>query len=317
MKRFVIKNKQNMSVEILDWGCRIIAIRVPDKLGELVNTVLSYSDINDYKNDTNYLGCTVGRYANRIENGNFKLQETDVQLSINENEAKNHLHGGFIGFDKKYWTLVNLTKSVVEMKITSPDGEEGYPGALTVSVKYELLETNTLSIKYTATSDQTTIVNLTNHSYFNLSGDGRLIDNHEIKVNASYYTPMGSKHVPIAPFKECVENSIFDLRDFQPVRKVKQTICNVNYVIEPTKQINTMSTILDTDTNRQVTISSDYPSLQVYFGNYLSGKLRPFQGLCCEPHYPPNSPNIEAYPSVMLHPGEEYKHTIHYHFENF
>lgn len=319
MKKFVIKNKRGMRVEILDWGCRIVALKVPDKTGKLVDTVLNYPHLTDYKNDTFYVGGTIGRYANRIARGRFELEQMQVQLTTNETTERNHLHGGEIGFDKRYWTVVDRTDNAIEMTLTSFHGEEGYPGTLTVNTRYELSENNELTIQYTATSTQTTVVNLTNHSYFNLSDERHSIDGHEIKVDANFYTPLDCHHLPKYPFKERVDDTVFDLRTFQKVNGIKQAICNVNYCIER-KEINNVqkvATISHTDTGRRLIISSDYPSLQVYFGNYLSGKLLPFQGLCCEPHFAPNSPNISAYPSVVLKPDEEYRHFICYQFENF
>ena len=308
-----------MHVEVLDWGCRIIALKVPDKTGKLVDTVLNYSDLTDYKEDTFYAGATVGRYANRIAHGRFKLEQIPIQLTTNEKVEKNHLHGGEIGFDKRYWNVVDITDNAVEMTLTSLHGEEGYPGTLTVHTRYELSENNELSIRYIAKSTQTTIVNITNHSYFNLSNEKHSIDGHEIKVEANFYTPLDRYHLPKFPFKEKVDNTVFDLRQFQEVGDIKEVICNANYCIENKEgiKVQKVATISHTETGRRLIISSDYPSLQVYFGNYLTGKLLPFQGLCCEPHFAPNSPNITAYPSAVLKPDEQYCHVIRYQFENF
>lgn len=307
-----------MCVTISDWGCRIMAIQVPDKTGKLIDTVLSYSTMDDYKVDKQYLGCTIGRYANRIRDGKFKLGQTQIQLTQNENSCQNHLHGGVHGFDKRYWTLTSLDESALEMTITSPDGEEGYPGTLTVYTRYEVCEDNTLNIEYRAKTDKTTIVNITNHSYFNLSNNQLSIDQHQIKVDAHFYTPLDTRNIPVPPFKKKVENTIFDLRAFRPVSQVKN-ICNINYDtgVQSPKRVKTVATIREKNTGRQLVISSDYPGLQVYFGNYLSGEFMPFHGLCCEPHYAPDSPNIEEFPSVIVEPDKEYHHTIRYRFEDF
>jgi len=308
-----------MCVTILDWGCRIVALQVPDKTGKLIDTVLSYSTIEDYKDDEHYVGSTIGRYANRICQGKFKIAQNQIQLTTNENGAGNHLHGGINGFDKRYWTVVNADDSVLEMSIISPDGDEGYPGTLTVYTRYEVCDDNTLTIHYRATANKTTIANITNHSYFNLSNRKHSIDQHQIKVEAQFYTPLDTRNIPVPPFKKVVDSTVFDLREFQQVSQIKKKIGNINYHIEGngSKQLQTVATIKDKETGRKLVISSDYPSLQVYFGNYLSGKFLPFQGLCCEPHYAPNSPNIEGFPSVILEPDQEYRHTIKYHFEDF
>jgi len=316
MKSFLIKNKRNMRVEILDWGCRIVSIRVPDKHGKLIDTVLKYKAIADYKKDEHYLGCTVGRYANRIENGKFNLLNSGIQLSRNE-AGKNHLHGGFIGFDKKYWELTSRTENSLEMQILSPAGDEGYPGNLIVKVRYEVSEDNILTIIYHAKADAATIVNITNHSYFNLSDNRESIDDLQLQVNAEYYTPLSDLHLPVPPYRKKVKNTIFDLTTFKSVHTLKEKIGNINYCIEPSDQVQRVATILDVDTGRRLTISSDYPGIQIYFGNHLSGKFKPFQGLCCEPHYFPNSPNVNIYPSALLLPGDQYKHHIKYSFENF
>lgn len=319
MKRFVIKNKRDMRVEVLDWGCRIVALKVPDKTGKLVDTVLNYPDLADYKSDTYYVGGTVGRYANRIAQGRFQLEQTCIQLTTNEKKEKNHLHGGEVGFDKRYWEIVDITDHAIEMSLISAHGEEGYPGTLTVNARYELSENNELTIKYTAKSTHTTIVNITNHSYFNLSDEKKSIDGHEIQIAANFYTPLDDHHLPRYPFKEKVDNTVFDLRRAQEVSSIKHAICNANYCIETTENntLQRVATVSHTETGRRVTISSDYPSLQLYFGNYLSGKLQPFQGLCCEPHFAPNSPNITTYPSPVLKPDEEYRRIISYQFDNF
>ena len=316
MKSFSIKNKHNMCLEILDWGCRIISLRVPTKNGELIDTVLKYNEIKDYANDKNYLGCTVGRYANRIENGKFNLLDTDFQLSRNE-QGKNHLHGGFNGFDKKFWDLVEISENKLEMEIISKCGEEGYPGNLTVRVSFELADNNKLTVSYQAKSDAATIVNITNHSYFNLADDKNSIDSHHIQVNADYYTPLSDTHLPTYPFKKSVQNTVFDLRTFKSVIPLKDNIGNANYCMNIMEETISSASIIDSKSGRKLTIYSDYPGMQIYFGNYLTGQFRPYQGICCEPHYYPNSPNVESYPPVILHPEEKYEHRISYHFENF
>lgn len=316
MKSFLIKNKRNMRVEILDWGCRIVSIRVPDRNGKLIDTVLKYKNIADYKKDKHYLGSTVGRYANRIENGKFNLHDSGIQLSQNES-GKNHLHGGFIGFDKKYWNLTSHTENSIEMQILSPAGDEGYPGNLTVDVRYEVSEDNILTIDYHAKADEATLVNITNHSYFNLSDNRDSIDSHELQVNAEYYTPLSDGHLPVPPYREKVKDTIYDLTELRPIDTLKEEIGNINYCMDPTDELRRVATIKDIESGRRMTISSDYPGIQVYFGNYLSGDFKPFQGMCCEPHYFPNSPNINIYPSALLLPGDHYEHRIKYSFENF
>jgi len=317
MKSFLLKNKINTQVEILDYGCRIINLLIPDSNGNSIETVLRYKNLVDYDKDTNYLGCTIGRYANRILEGSIEINKQHQQLSINETLSNNHLHGGFEGFDKKIWKVVSQTDQKIEFSYFSKDGEEGYPGNLTIYIIYELDDYRTLKITYLANTDRETILNLSNHSYFNLSDNKESIDDHMIRIPSDYYTPLNENHIPYSPYESKVEGSIYDLRENTPVETIKKKICNTNYRFYPNHQFKDQALLTDIKTGRTLRIRSDYPGLQVYFGNYLEGSLKPFQGLCCEPHYAPNSPNINQYPSVLLKPDQQYKHNIEFVFDNF
>jgi len=306
-----------MQLEILDWGCRIINLRVPNQKGDLIDTTLTYKDLSDYLSDPYYLGCTVGRYANRIAQGKFSINDKIIQLSENEISTKNHIHGGFKGFDKKYWTLQQQEESRLILQLQSPHNEEGYPGSLRVEVTYELLENLTLRITYKAQADQNTAVNLTNHSYFNLADQQLHTDTHEIQVMADYYSPLNEQHLPTAPFKNNVADTIYDLREFRSVQGVQEDICNMNYFLPQSATLQQVATIREKVSGRQVSIATDYPAAQLYFGNFLSTPFSPCQGICFEPHYAPNSPNIIDYPAVILQSGEIYHHIIEYQFANF
>lgn len=316
MKSFLLKNKSNTQVKVLDYGCRIISILVPSSTGELIESVLHYPELDDYLDDKNYLGCTIGRYANRISEASFHIKQEKVQLSKNENGI-NHLHGGFEGLDKKMWILENQTDTRIEFSYLSKDGEEGYPGNIKIHVIYELDDYKTLKITYLANTDRETILNLTNHSYFNLSGNRKSIDSHFIQILTDRYSPMDENYIPVIPFDKPVHTEVYDLSKGCKVAEKREDIVNANYIFQPDHQFKEQAILTDLHTGRKLKISSDYPSLQVYFGKFLEGGLIPCSGICCEPQYAPNSPNIDIFPSVVLKPGEQYFHNITYEFENY
>lgn len=317
MEVYEIRNDNNAKVKILNFGARVLSIEIGNTKGNLINSVLRYNFVEDYKNDKQYLGGIIGRYANRIAEGRCIINNRLVKLSVNEKNNHNHLHGGRFGFDKKYWEVVNHNRSSIELILFSEDGDEGYPGNLSVNIQYILLENDTLKINFKAKTDKPTIINLTNHSYFNLSDKKKTIDNHQIKVRAKHYTPLDQKFIPKYPYIKSVTNSIYNLQAFQRIKDIKKDICNSNYLFDNGKKLREMATITDLISGRKLTISSDYPAMQLYFGNFLSGEFTPFQGLCCEPQYSPNSPNLNVFPKATLLPNETYSHTIEYKFERF
>jgi len=317
MKSYFLKNNRGMIVEILDWGARIKSIQVPTNNGHLVNTVLGYSKPIDYLTDPFYMGCTIGRYANRIKSAQILLNGKTIKLSMNERETGSHLHGGFKGFDKYEWQILGYTEKRIELHLISLDKDEGYPGNLNVTITYELNDKNQFTVEYFAIADKSTIVNITNHSYFNLSDEQVSIDTHEILISAEQFSPLDTNHLPKKPFIQSVKNKIFDLRERTSVKKVKYPICNINYIFPYLGQMQEMAVITEKITGRTLRIFSDYPALQLYFSAYLDKPFKPFQGICCEPQFPPNSPNIDVFPNVRLDPNQFYKHKILYHFENF
>jgi len=306
-----------MQVEVLDWGARIAAIRVPTKSGCLTDVILGYKALDDYRTDPYHMGSTVGRYANRIAAGSFTLQGEKIVLTQNEGDSGNHIHGGFTGFDKKTWSLIEHTSDTLTLGLFSPDAEEGYPGNLNVTTKYVLTAANQLQIFYQATTDKPTLVNLTNHMYFNLSDAQEHIDTHLITVHADTYAPLNVQHLPEAPFIQTVAHSLYDLRKPQPVKNVKGPLCNVNYFVNDGSEVKDIAVLEESLSGRRLTVASDYPAMQLYFAEFLDVPFRPFQGLCCEPHYAPNTPNIESYKSAVLLPSQEFKHCMYYSFDNF
>src|SRR5690606_27201906 len=255
----------------------------PDRDGRLVNVALGFSNIDDYVNLSPYFGCITGRYANRIANGQFTLEGETYQLAIND--EPNTLHGGERGFDKRIWTPSNVTDTSISLSYTSPDGEEGYPGTLDVTVTYTLTDDNAIQIDYEATTDATTVVNLTNHTYFNLNGDGvgSILD-HELQLNASNYTPVDDTLIPTGEIAS-VEGTPFDFREPKPIG---QDIRNYayeqlalgrgydhNFVIDRSSpddhELIPIGRAKSPNTGIVLEVETTEPGVQLYTGNFLDG----------------------------------------------
>ncbi|MEH6305960.1 aldose epimerase family protein [Olivibacter sp. CPCC 100613] len=317
MHELFIENMYGMRVGMLDYGARLTRIEVPTSSGSFLNTILRYASSKDYLSDPYYIGSTIGRFANRIRDGRFILMGRDVQLSMNETAHLNHLHGGFIGFDKKVWQVKNHERSAITLTVRSEDGEEGFPGAVHVEMHLKLLGNSTLAIKFYGTTDAPTIMNLTNHAYFNLSGSVDTIDQHKLQVLTDCYTPLNNRNLPNGEI-EMVRGTRYDLRQPQSVYEVKNTIVNANYCFDQQQErVKKMAVLVHGPSNRTLTVGSTYPGLQVYFGNFLGKPFISNQGLCLEPQYFPDSPNLPQFPTTLLLPGQVYCHEIYYHFSNF
>ena len=313
---FTLKNSKNISVKVLSYGGIIKEINIPDRKGTFKNIVLDYDKIESYNTDRSYLGAIIGRYANRIQNGKFKIDDSVYSLAQNNNE--NHLHGGLVGFDKVIWiakTDIKDNSASLILKYFSRHMEEGYPGNLKVSVIYTLTNDNELDIEYSANTDKKTIINLTNHSYFNLTGEKENIDNHLLKINSKEYIPVNSNLIPIGQF-ENVANTPFDFNQYKPIGKeINATnnqlsigngydhcwILNKKY-----NEYGLSASLYDKISGRLLEIYSDQPGIQVYSGNYLSDPFIKRQGICLETQHYPDSPNQKNYPSTLLNPNEEY-----------
>ena len=313
---FTLKNSKNISVKVLSYGGIIKEINIPDKKGTFKNVVLDYEKIESYNTDRSYLGAIIGRYANRIQNGKFKIDDSVYSLVQNNNE--NHLHGGLVGFDKVIWiakTDIKENSASLILKYFSRNMEEGYPGNLKVSVIYTLTNDNELDIEYSANTDKKTIVNLTNHSYFNLTGEKENIDNHLLKINSKEYIPVNSNLIPIGQF-ENVANTPFDFNNYKSIGKEINSknnqlsigngydhcwVLNKKY-----NEYGLSASLYDKISGRLLEIYSDQPGIQVYTGNYLSDPFIKRQGICLETQHYPDSPNQKKYPSTLLNPNEEY-----------
>lgn len=321
----ILKNNY-LEVEISEFGASIISIKTPDRHGKIVDVVLGYDDIEKYKRQTKYIGATVGRCCNRIKNGLIEIDGTKYQLNCND--SKNHLHGGDIGFDKKIWNSKEIENGV-ELNYISEDGEENYPGQLDVKVTYTLKE-NSLVINYKATTNKTTICNLTNHTYFNLNGYGNILQ-HQVQILADYFTENNQESIPTGKIIP-VENTPMDFRNPQYIEK---DINNEYYQIQYAKgfdnnwvlnnyngEIRKIATAYSKLSGIELVVSTDLPGLQFYSGNFLDGAengknnipIKNHSGFCLECQYFPDAFNHKNFPQPVLRVGEVYNKTIEYKF---
>ena len=333
---FVLTNANKMQVSLLDYGATVKEILVPDRNGKFSNISLGFSNLNDYRDKSPYFGCTAGRYANRIAKGKFSLDGKEYQLATNN--GPNHLHGGELGFDKIVWDSKLLeTGTGVVFTMRSPDGDEGYPGNLTSKVTYTLTNENELKVEYLATTDKPTVINLTNHTYFNLAGEGDpTILDHELTLYADQYVATDETNIPTAILN--VSGSPLDFtKSFVIGERIEAKHDQIKYgkgydhtwVIRSggnmIDDMNHAATLRDPGSGRKMDIYTDQPGVQFYSGNYLdgtyagqSGKIYPLRsGLCLETQVFPDSPNHQGedgWTSCVLRPGETYKHTTLHKF---
>ena len=314
-----LKNKNDIEVKITNYGGTVTQIQTPDAEGNFDNIVLGFDSLEKYLAGTPYFGAIIGRYGNRIENGEFVLNGTPYQLSVNDGD--NHLHGGEKGFDKVLWDIESVSDSSLSLSYLSKDGEMGYPGNLEVQVVYTLTDLNELKIKYEATTDQSTPVNLTNHSYFNLSGDPetKILD-HELMIKADSYTPVNDELIPTGEIVP-VEGTPFDFTEPRQIgSRIEQVPGGYDHNFVLNKKADTLASVavlFDPQTKRELEVLTEEPGLQFYSGNFLDGSLTGPDGsefvkhsaLCLETQHFPNSPNVVDFPSTILEPGETY-HTV-------
>jgi aldose 1-epimerase len=324
--QYTLSNAQGMQVSIIDYGGTVTNMMVPDKKGNAGDVVLGFDSFDGYvqKNDP-YFGALVGRYANRISKAQFTLDGKRYSLAANDNG--NTLHGGNKGFDKVMWTAQKISDSSLKLTYHSKDGEEGYPGNLNTEVTYTLGSDNSLRIDYSATTDKPTPVNLTNHSYFNLSaGQDSTILNHELQLNADKYTPVDAKLIPTGEILE-VKNTPMDFTQLKTVGrdidKVKGGFDH-NWILNGSANgLKTAATLFEPKSGRLMEVLTTQPGVQFYSGNFLSGTLKftkngqryvQHGALCLETQHFPDSPNQPAFPNTILMPGETYRQTTIYRF---
>lgn len=320
---FTLTNDNGMEVRVLDYGATIQSIRVPDRDGHIADVTLGYDGLEGHLGDTFYMGVVAGRYANRIANGQFTIDGTTYQLA--RNNGPNHLHGGERGFDKVRWHAEPFQRddsAGVTLHYTSAAGEEGYPGTLEAQVTYLVTSSNELVVAYHATTDAPTHVNLTQHTYFNLAGQGDILD-HGLSIDASRYTPIDSTALPLAELAT-VEGTPFDFRALTPIGEridddhpqlVLGDGYNHNYVLDRVgEDLEHAARLVEPTTGRTLDVYTTAPGIQLYTGNRLSGDvigksglpLRRRAGVCLETQYYPDSPNRPDFPSTLLRPGDSY-----------
>ena len=325
-----------MEVKLITFGGIVTSIRVPDRSGRIANVALGFDNLQDYLAEHPYFGAITGRYANRIAGGRFKLDGQAYELLLND--GTNSLHGGEVGFDKRIWSARDLSEaspSSVELTYNSPDREEGYPGNLDVSVTYSLNDDNELRIDYTATTDAPTVINLTNHSYFNLMGEGAgSIYDHILELNADRYTPIDLNLIPTGELASVADTS-FDFRKPRAIgpgcRAAHEQIVRAqgydhNFVLNrggsSQDTLCFAARVYEPLYGRLMEVWTTEPGLQFYSGNFLDGTLvgaggrlyRQSDGLALETQHFPNSPNQPEFPSTVLRPGEVFQSSTAYRF---
>jgi aldose 1-epimerase len=320
---FILTNSKGLQAKVTNYGATIVSIEVPDRDGSLADIVLGFDDMAGYQSAANpYFGACCGRFANRIASGKFSLGGSDYSLAINN--GPNALHGGLVGFDKKVWDA-EIDGDTVKMALTSPDGEEGYPGTLNVGVVYSLSEEGELRLDYTAQTDQKTILNLTNHSYFNLAGGGTT-HQHSVEINADRYTVVNDDAIPSGELR-AVTGTEMDLLKSTPIGKNIDAVqgggYDHNYCINQAVEgeLTLAAKVIESDSGRTLECWTTEPGVQFYTGNFLEnikGKAGAVynkqEGFCLETQHYPDSPNHPKFPSTELAPDETYTQTCIYKF---
>ncbi len=323
---YTLKNQDGITVKISNYGAIITSILVPDAKGEMGDIVLGYDSLKGYLAATPYFGAIVGRYANRIAKGTFKLENKVYKLAINN--GNNSLHGGLKGFDKVVWNAEEIKDSTqVGLILTyrSPDGEEGYPGNLNIKVTYMLNNDDELKTTIEAQTDKATPVNLCNHTYFNLNEARTSILGHRLMINADRYTVVNDELIPTGELRP-VKGTPMDFKDFNDIGaridKVKGGYDH-NYVLnKKDNELSQAATIEDPLSGREVSILTTQPGIQFYSGNFLDGTIKgkggkvyqQHYGMCLETQHFPDSPNQPSFPNTILRPGETFKEVTVYKF---
>ncbi|HYG10865.1 MAG TPA: aldose epimerase family protein [Pyrinomonadaceae bacterium] len=330
---YTLTNSRGVEAKITNYGATVVSLKVPDRAGRFADVLLGYDTLEDYRQSTFYVGPVIGRYANRIAGGRFTLNGKEYKLAVNNGE--NHLHGGLKGFDKVVWKARPLRArggAALELTYLSPDGEEGYPGNLSVKIVYTLTERDELKIEYTATTDQDTVVNLTNHAYFNLAGQGNGdILKHKLQINADRFIPADEKSIPTGELRS-VSGTPFDFRRATAIgARIEQDDEQLKFGrgYDHTFVINgragtlrRAATASEPVTGRVLEVWTTEPGMQLYTGNYLESTMASKggktygqrHGFCLETQHFPDSPNKPHFPSTVLRKGGRFNSTTIYRF---
>jgi aldose 1-epimerase len=330
---YTLRNTKGIEARISNYGGIVVSLKVPDRAGKIDDVVLGYDTVDGYLEKTPYFGALIGRYGNRIAKGKFTLNGRQYTLATNN--GPNALHGGIKGFDKVVWQVESYSdnqSSMAALKLSyvSKDGEEGYPGTLNVTAAYTLTDDNALRLEYTATTDKDTVLNLTQHSYFNLAGTGDVLA-HEVMIPADRFTPVDETLIPTGELRP-VKGTPFDFNTPTAIgARINQEDEQLkfgngydhNWVFDKRiGDLTLLAEVTEPTTGRVLEVLSTEPGLQFYSGNLLDGTIKGKggrvynfrNGFCMEPQHYPDSPNHPSFPSVVLKPGQVYKNTIVYRF---
>ena len=328
VKLFTLVNKTGAAVGLTNYGATWVSATVPDKNGKMDDVVLGFPDLQGYLEDTCYIGTTVGRYANRIGQARFTLDGVEYRLTPNSGE--NCLHGGVEGLSFRVWESKEESDGV-SFSTISPDGDQGFPGTLKVSVRYRWSDDNKLGMEFKAETDKPTPVSLTNHAYFNLAGKGKVLDQ-QLKINAKYYLPMIDGCI-VCGKKNSVKGTPFDFSEFKAIgdeideNDEQLILCkgyDESFLIKDVDdgRTQTVAEAFDPESGRSLTMKSSFPTVHLYTANFLSSvrpgkkgeKYDEREAFCLEAQFSPNSPNLPDFPSTILRPGKVFEHVIEVEF---
>lgn len=329
MQIYALTNKNGVEARITNYGGRLVSLKVPDRAGSLADVVLGFDSVDGYiANPGPFFGALIGRYGNRIGHARFTLN--GVEYKVDKNDGENSLHGGAHGFDKATWTARELPDGGLELKYLSKDGEQGFPGNLSATVRYHLTDANELRIDYFATTDKTTVVNLTNHAYFNLKGSGDILG-HLMMLNADRFTPVDAGLIPTGELRP-VAGTPFDFRKSIAIgARIAQNDEQLklgkgydhNWVLNRTGgELLLAARVEEPSAGRVMEVLTTQPGVQFYTGNFLDGTAKGKggkvyghrSGFCLETQHFPDSPNRPTFPSTTLKPGQQYRSTTVYRF---